>query len=53
MKNDEGKKINNERPGPLFPLDFKGVLSEFLKVKLRPKKTRQKKTIDTQEKASN
>jgi hypothetical protein len=37
-KQDEDKKVTNEKPVSLFPLDFKEALAAFLKVKPKSKK---------------
>ena len=53
---EKDKKITNEKPVSLYPLDFKEALAAFLQVKPKPKeemdkaikqkKTKEKKTSD-------
>ncbi len=37
MNTKEEKKITNEKPISLFPIDFREALGAFLKVKPKPK----------------
>lgn len=43
MSTKEEKKVTNEKPVSLYPLDFREALNALLKVKPKPKEKKPKK----------